>query len=90
MLNLWFVFSFNNIFGAVFRGHLPNHEIGNSDSMARSSAASNVVSTMCLCFHDPSWEWAYMCEPDLMLKYSTLMGFVMFVAILLMQTLNGS
>lgn len=84
--------SFNDILSTMSRSHRTiSQELNISEVGGRvSSGSNNVVSTMFLCFNDRSWEWSYMREPDLMLKYSTLMGFVMFVTILSMQTLNGT
>ncbi|XP_052873857.1 adenylyl cyclase X E [Anopheles cruzii] len=41
-----------------------------------------------MCFENSRWELSYLREPDLMLKYSVLMSFIVYVCILLIQILN--
>lgn len=54
----------------------------------RASFSSN-VSTVLLRFKDSKWEWSYMREPDLMLKYSTFMCLAVLIGIIGIQTLNN-
>ncbi|XP_050073526.1 adenylyl cyclase X E [Anopheles maculipalpis] len=46
------------------------------------------MSPFFMCFENKRWELTYLQEPDLMLKYSVLMSFIVFVCILLIQILN--
>lgn len=54
----------------------------------RSSFSSN-VSTVLLRFKDRKWEWSYMREPDLMLKYSTFMCLAVLIGIVAIQAFNN-
>uniref|UniRef100_A0A1S4GVP2 adenylate cyclase n=1 Tax=Anopheles gambiae TaxID=7165 RepID=A0A1S4GVP2_ANOGA len=48
------------------------------------------MSPFFMCFENKRWELSYLQEPDLMLKYSVLMSFIVFVCILLIQILNDA
>lgn len=54
----------------------------------RQSFSSN-VSTFFLRFKDKTWEFSFMREPDLMLKYSTFLGLVVFLGIFIIQIIDG-
>lgn len=76
--------SFNHIFSnSTFGGRK------DSNQLERASFNSN-VSTILLYFKEKKWEWSYMREPDLMLKYSTLLGLFVFLIILTIQTMNNA
>ncbi|XP_035790946.1 adenylyl cyclase X E-like [Anopheles albimanus] len=46
------------------------------------------MSPFFMCFENKRWELSYLQEPDLMLKYSVLMSFIVYVCILLIQILG--
>lgn len=46
------------------------------------------LSPFFMCFENKRWEWPFMKEPDLMLKYSILMSFIVFICIFTVQLLN--
>lgn len=77
--------SFNHIFSNSTFGK------GRKDSnqLERASFNSN-VSTILLYFKEKKWEWSFMREPDLMLKYSTLLGLFVFLIILIIHTINNA
>lgn len=85
-------FSFSHIFGQ-HRSMRQRLTSTNSENIRpsynkRKSFSSN-VSTIFMRFRDLRWEWSFMKEPDLMLKYSTLMGFIVFLGILVIQATNS-
>lgn len=87
-LNEWIdnhvrIFSFNHIFSNTGGGRK------DSSQLERTSFNSN-VSTVLLYFKERKWECSYMREPDLMLKYSTLLGLFVFLIILIIQTMNNA
>lgn len=47
------------------------------------------VSTVLLRFRNKAWEQSYTEEPDFMLKYSVLMCFIVFIGIIIVQSLNS-
>lgn len=47
------------------------------------------LSSVLLCFRNKEWELSFMKEPDCMLKYSVLMCFIVFVCIVIVQSLNS-
>ncbi|XP_037931308.1 adenylyl cyclase X E isoform X2 [Teleopsis dalmanni] len=57
------------------------------DEMEEQSFRSNITS-LGLFFKDWRWEFLYLNEPDVMLKYSILFGFITFLAIVAMQAVN--
>ncbi|XP_055841976.1 adenylyl cyclase X E [Episyrphus balteatus] len=57
------------------------------DEMEEQTFRSNVT-TICLFFKDWRWEFMYMIEPDVMLKYSILIGFITYFGILSIQAIN--
>jgi len=46
------------------------------------------ISKIMLGFENPKWEWAFLNQPDLLLKYSVLMSFVVLLIIFAIQLLN--
>lgn len=44
---------------------------------------------MLLRFRNKEWEMAFMKQPDFMLKYSVLMCFIVFIGIVIVQSLNS-
>lgn len=48
----------------------------------------NKVSKVFLTFENRKWEWKFLNEPDLMLKYSVLMSCVVLITIFGIQVLN--
>jgi adenylate cyclase len=46
------------------------------------------ISSVFLSFSQRSWELSYLHEPDIMLEYSIMMGFVVFLSIVGIQILN--
>ena len=48
----------------------------------------NKVSKVFLMFENKKWEWKFLNEPDLMLKYSVLMSCVVLITIFGIQVLN--
>lgn len=50
----------------------------------------NKVSRVFLMFENKKWEWKFLNEPDLMLKYSVLMSCVVLITIFGIQVLNRS
>lgn len=48
----------------------------------------NNVSTILLMFKDYRWEYLYLREPDVLLKYSIIIAFIVFVGILFIQGIN--
>jgi adenylate cyclase len=46
------------------------------------------ISSIFLFFSQRTWEMSFFREPDMMLKYSVLMGFVVFLSIVGIQILN--
>lgn len=82
------LFSFNHIFSTSSSRRRLTSDQPNVLATDRSSFSSN-VSNVFLQFKDSTWEWPFMREPDLMLKYSTSMSVIVFITILLMQILNN-
>lgn len=48
----------------------------------------NNVSTFLLMFKDYRWEMLFLREPDVLLKYSIIIAFIVFVGILMVQGIN--
>lgn len=48
----------------------------------------NKISTILLRFGKPKWEWPFLNQSDLLLKYSVLMSAVVLLAIFSVQMLN--
>jgi len=46
------------------------------------------ISSIFLFFSKRPWEMSFFNQPDMMLKYSVLMGFVVFLSIVVIQILN--
>lgn len=46
------------------------------------------ITSLFLFFKDWRWEKQFLMEPDDMLKYSVLMGLIIFAAILSIQSIN--
>jgi hypothetical protein len=50
----------------------------------------NKISRVLLKFSDPKWEWPFLNQPDLLLKYSVFMSCVVLGTIFSIQVLNKS
>lgn len=74
--------SFNHLFSSRRRD-------SNEDSEYDRSSFSSKVSTILLRFRNKKWEMSFLREQDLMLKYSTFMCFIVFIGIIVAQTLNN-
>lgn len=50
----------------------------------------NKISRVLLRFGDPKWEWSFLNQSDVLLKYSVFMSCVVLVTIFAIQVLNKS
>ncbi|KFB36670.1 AGAP007631-PA-like protein [Anopheles sinensis] len=95
-------FQFNKLFSS-YKSYIqePSHEPARVPEVSRNGSSeprNNEVDTnrldnmspFFMCFENKRWELSYLREPDLMLKYSVLMSFIVFVCILLIQILNDA
>ena len=57
------------------------------DEMEEQNFRRNITS-MCLFFKDWRWEMQFLREPDDMLKYSVIMGVIIFFVIMAIQSIN--
>ncbi|KAL9911197.1 adenylyl cyclase X D isoform 3-T3 [Glossina fuscipes fuscipes] len=57
------------------------------DEMEEQNFRRNITS-MCLFFKDWRWEMQFLREPDDMLKYSVIMGVIIFLGIMAIQSIN--
>lgn len=61
------------------------------DISAYQALKMNQLSKIMLQFQgNPKWEWPFLNETDLLLKYSMLMSFVVLIVIFIIQVLNRS
>ncbi|EAT43379.1 AAEL005177-PA [Aedes aegypti] len=67
---------------------LPYYSNSYTNNDTISDSRLDNLSTFFMCFENKRWEWLFMKEPDLMLKYSVLMSFIVFVCIFLTQVLD--
>lgn len=84
--------SFSHIFAQRRSSRTPltkNDDSSGRPSYSKRKSFSSNVSTIFMRFRVLRWEWSFMKEPDLMLKYSTLMGFLVFIGILVIQATNS-
>uniref|UniRef100_A0A182JM26 adenylate cyclase n=1 Tax=Anopheles atroparvus TaxID=41427 RepID=A0A182JM26_ANOAO len=85
-------FQFNKLFSS-YKSYIqePSNEPTRLPEPRNNEVDSNRLDNMSpffMCFENKRWELSYLQEPDLMLKYSVLMSFIVFVCILLIQILN--
>lgn len=80
--------SFSHLFSNRRHEHNEDEENNDAEDYERSDFGSN-VSTILLRFRNKEWELSYMKEPDFMLKYSVLMCFLVFIGIIVIQSLNS-
>lgn len=78
-------FSFNNIISSRRR----DSNDGDDDAEDERSSFSSKISPILLRFRNRKWEFSFLHEQDLMLKYSTFMCFVTFIGIIVSQALNN-
>ncbi|XP_058829866.1 adenylyl cyclase X E-like isoform X2 [Topomyia yanbarensis] len=83
-------FQFNKIFSTARLHshhstvtHYPNGYTNNDHRLDN-------ISPFFMCFENKRWEWPYSKEPDLMLKYSVLMSFIVFICIFSIQVFNNA
>ncbi|XP_021695355.1 adenylate cyclase type 2 isoform X2 [Aedes aegypti] len=87
-------FQFNKIFSTSRHtiqhqsSALPYYSNSYTNNDTISDSRLDNLSTFFMCFENKRWEWLFMKEPDLMLKYSVLMSFIVFVCIFLTQVLD--
>lgn len=62
-------------------------ELGRSYESARKPSK---LSPIFMCFEKKGMEWSFLQEPDILLKYSVLMSFIVLLAIIGIQVLNKS
>ncbi|XP_062552165.1 adenylyl cyclase X E isoform X2 [Armigeres subalbatus] len=87
-------FQFNKIFSTrrdtlqQQTSSTPYYSNGSTNNENINDSRLDNLSTFFMCFENKRWEWLFMKEPDLMLKYSVLMSFIVFVCIFLIQVLD--
>ncbi|XP_058457172.1 adenylyl cyclase X E isoform X2 [Malaya genurostris] len=83
-------FQFNKIFSTA-RIHSHHTTVTQfSNAYSNSDHRLDNISPFFMCFENKRWEWSYTKEPDLMLKYSVLMSFVVFLCIFSIQIFNNA
>lgn len=89
-----FIYRFNKIFSTrrdtlqQQTSSTPYYSNGSTNNENINDSRLDNLSTFFMCFENKRWEWLFMKEPDLMLKYSVLMSFIVFVCIFLIQVLD--
>ncbi|XP_055628453.1 adenylyl cyclase X E [Toxorhynchites rutilus septentrionalis] len=73
-------FQFNKIFST---SHQTTNDVSNDLRLDN-------ISTFFMLFETKHWEWSFMKQPDLMLKYSVLMSFAVFICIFSIQVFNNA
>ncbi|XP_055593948.1 adenylyl cyclase X E [Uranotaenia lowii] len=87
-------FQFNKMFSTAATAQqqkrsLPYSVSSKNDDLEEDHRFDN-ISAFFMCFKDMRWELPFMQQPDLMLKYSVLMSFIVFICIILIQALNSA
>ncbi|XP_055538155.1 adenylyl cyclase X E [Wyeomyia smithii] len=84
-------FQFNKIFSTSrsLTHHTTLNTTSNFNRYSNGDSRLDNISPFFMCFGEKRWEWPYMKEPDLMLKYSVLMSFIVFLCIFIIQVLNN-
>lgn len=72
-------------FDTIFKTKLKNFEMESDEE----KPIFNAVSPVFLNFRTLKMEWKFWREPDLMLKYSVLMSFIIYLSVISIQIINN-